>query len=350
MAQLRYDIYQGVINSKSKMQKLIIGAAALAFAAALALSNGAVNAATTCTFTTVGTTRTLVADCTTDATILVPGGFTLNGNGHTITAVDPAGNHFKGAVVKNSGDEAYVANLTVTTSSLANVCDAGDDRLRGIMFDGASGSITGNTLVHVTQDGSGCQEGNSIEVRNAPFDGLGTNPRSVNISHNTINEFMKTGIVANGNVDVTMTHNAIFESANQDDLAANSIQLGFGATGEVTFNYIEGNQWKGASDFSATAVLVFDANGANISKNNIRGNSDVGLYLFGDNSMIDNNRIFDVSPDHLDPPHDDTGLFNDGTGNSITNNKVSGFDMFYDNVTGGMNKIVPGPQKGSPSF
>ena len=87
-------------------------------------------AATTCTFTTVGSTMTLDADCTTDATITIPDGFTLNGNGHTITALDPSGGHFLGAVVKNAGGTANVTNLTVTASGLQNVCDGGDNRLR----------------------------------------------------------------------------------------------------------------------------------------------------------------------------------------------------------------------------
>ncbi len=51
-------------------------------------------ATTTCTFTTSGFTNTLDADCTTDETILVPNGFTLDGAGHTITAQDPSGGHF----------------------------------------------------------------------------------------------------------------------------------------------------------------------------------------------------------------------------------------------------------------
>src|SRR5947208_82886 len=129
------------------------------------------SATTTCVFITVGTTMTLVADCMTDSTIFVPNGFTLDGNGHKITAVDPPLDHFRGAVVKNLGTSANVVNLIVTASSLANVCDAGDDRLRGILFDGASGSITNNNVIDINQGISGCQEGNGIEVRNAPFDG-----------------------------------------------------------------------------------------------------------------------------------------------------------------------------------
>ncbi|MFO7546389.1 MAG: hypothetical protein R6W77_12930, partial [Trueperaceae bacterium] len=59
--------------------------------------------ATGCTFVDDGTVMTLTADCTTDATIFVPDGYTLDGAGFTITAVDPAGDHFRGAVVANAG-------------------------------------------------------------------------------------------------------------------------------------------------------------------------------------------------------------------------------------------------------
>lgn len=86
--------------------------------------------ATPCTFTTVGETMTLNGDCTTDSTIVIPDGFTLDGAGHTITAVDPVAGHFLGAVVRNGGARAAVTNLSVTASGLINVCDAGADRLR----------------------------------------------------------------------------------------------------------------------------------------------------------------------------------------------------------------------------
>ncbi|MGH9877475.1 MAG: right-handed parallel beta-helix repeat-containing protein, partial [Nitrososphaerales archaeon] len=69
----------------------------------------------------------------TDATITIPDGYTLDGAGHTITAVDPPSGHFLGAVVANAGATAHVKNLHITTSALLDVCDAGADRLRGIM-------------------------------------------------------------------------------------------------------------------------------------------------------------------------------------------------------------------------
>ena len=276
-----------------------------------------------CTFTTVGTTMTLDADCTTDSTILIPDGMTLNGNGNAITAVDPAVGHFVGAVIGNGGTDAHVTRLVVNTSDLANVCDAGGDRLRGIMFDGASGSITKSTVENVNQGASGCQEGNAIEVRNAPFNGTHPDTQTVEIAYNVISDWQKTGIVCNGDVVCEIHHNFVGESATQANLAPNSVQIGFGATGTVAMNHIAGSQWLGPSNFVGTAVLIFNADEVTIQRNNIGGNSDVGVFLIADDALVDNNRIFDGGPDG---PHGDFGLFDAGSMNIVTNNKILGFD------------------------
>ncbi len=305
-------------------------------------------AATTCTFTTVGTTMTLDADCTTDATILVPDGMTLDGNGHTITASDPPGpgGHFLGAIIKNAGSTANVINLTVTTSNLVNVCDPSsptDTRLRGIMFQGASGVISGNSVLNINQGPSGCQEGNAIEVRNAPFDGSHPNTQTVEVSHNLISAWQKTGIVANGDVDVTIMHNAIGPSATQANLAANSVQVGYGGKGRVEQNHIAGNSWLGPSDYVATGILLFNAaSGTTVRHNNLmEGNADVGIYIFASGVTVDNNRIFETGPD-LNQHSYDYGVVDEGVGNTVTNNKIRGFGTPYDPVAAiGNNKVIP---------
>ena len=307
-----------------------------------AFGAGTALAVTDCTFTVSGTTMTLDGDCTTDATILIADGMTLDGNGYAITAVDPTGGSFDGAVIRNAGDTAHVTNLTVQASGLANVCDAGADRLRGIMFEGASGSITHSTVRDINQGASGCQEGNAIEVRNAPFDGTHPDTQTVEISHNVIADFQKTGIVANGDVDVEISHNNIGASATQDNLAANSVQLGFGATGRVSHNQIDGNQWKGTSDYAASAVLVYAATG-DVSNNNIRGNSDIALFIVGDGGTYHNNRVFDEGADHPSSGYD-IGVGNYGVDNTVTNNKAKGFDTPYDgNPVDDSNKVVGKP-------
>ncbi len=246
----------------------------------LALAPGVAKAAT-CTFTPVDTIRTLDADCTTDVTILIPNGFTLDGAGNTITAVDPSGGHFLGAVVKNAGLTAHVKNLTITTSGLANVCDGSgspDNRLRGILFDGAGGSILDNTISDINQgSGSGCQEGNAIEVRNAPFDGTHPGTKTVTISGNTVTDYQKTGIVVNGDVAATITDNTVTGFGPVGAIAQNGIQFGFGATGILMKNTVAGSWFTGA-DWIASGVLVFESNDVMIHQNQISG-SQVGVAI-----------------------------------------------------------------------
>lgn len=242
----------------------------------------AANATTTCTFTNQGASMKLNANCWTDASIVIPNGKTLDGRGFTITGVDPAGDHFRGAVVVNGGASASVKNLTVSVSGLINVCDGGADRLRGIMFEGASGSITGSTVTNINQGASGCQEGNAIEVRN-----FGANPSTsrVNIDGNTITGYQKTGIVANGNVEVNASNNLVDGGIPVGYIARNGIQFGFGGSGSAKKNTVNGNSYTGTSAVSGGILVVGGPGyggdfcvGVQIVQNTITGN-DVGVYI-----------------------------------------------------------------------
>ncbi len=299
------------------------------------------SATTNCTFTIKGNKMKLDADCTTDATIFVPDGMTLDGKGHTITAVDPVGG-FKGAVVANGGTTAHVKNLTVTASGLANSCKGGADRLRGIMFDGASGSIIGNTIAGVNKGASGCQEGNGIEVRNAPFDGTHPGTITVEVSHNRVTDYQKTGIVANGDVNVDVSHNRLGASATQANLAANTIQLGFGALGTVELNNLEGNQWFGTSYYAATGILIYLADEVEVSKNHMTGNADVGLLVYSDYGLYEKNHFDDEGADHPNTCCGDVGIWDYGTDNVYNKNHVSGFDTPFipDPLPGSKNKAL----------
>jgi parallel beta-helix repeat protein len=320
---------------------------AVVVATALAMPHPA-TASSHCVFATAGMTMTLTADCTTSTTITIPNGFTLDGAGRTITAVDPVGGSFKGAVVRNAGAVAHVRNLTVAASGLANVCDGGADRLRGIMFEGASGSIVRNTVRDVNQGASGCQEGNSIEVRNAPFDGTHPATKAVLVERNTVSRFQKTGIIANGDVRVMVTQNQVGPSATQANLAANGIQLGFGALGVVEKNNVAGNSWC-CVDAVATGILLFDTSaGVLVEKNDVFGNADTGIYIGTDNARVEKNTVSETGPDGFY----DVGIGNygassspDGSTNVVDKNTVAGYTEAYDGVGPGKNKVKkPHPQ------
>jgi parallel beta-helix repeat protein len=233
-----------------------------------------------CAFTTSGSTMTLVADCTTDHTITVPQGVTLEGAHNTITAVDPVGDHFRGAVVQNEAGatSASVHNLGVTVSNLMSACDAGSDTLAGIRLAGASGSITGNTVTGLQQgtSGDGCQEGDAIEVRR-PTD-AGSPP--VTISGNTVSHYQKTGILVSGSVTATVANNTVDGYGKVDFIAQNGIQISGGATGRLSNNSISDNFYTPKS-YTACGVLIYKAGGLLVDKNNSFSGNEKDVCTYG---------------------------------------------------------------------
>jgi predicted extracellular nuclease len=226
-----------------------------------------------CTFTddTRHHVRSLDGDCTTSSTIKVPNGWTLDGHGHTITAYDPAGGHFRGAVVANAGAVANVLNLRVTGYHLADVCDAGADALRGILLDGASGVLDSNHVVGLRQEGSGCQEGNGIDVRNAPFAKRGRDVY-VAVTRNEVRGYQKTGIVVNGSVLALVHGNTVQGLGKVPYIAQNGVQVGFAGTGIVSGNRITDNYYTGTADAQACGVLFFQDDRASQLGNTFAGN------------------------------------------------------------------------------
>lgn len=263
-----------------KQQLLILLAAILLILTATAAADAQ------CTFTVAKKTMTLNGDCITTTNIVVPNGFTLNGAGHTITAMDPLGDYFKRGVVQNGGATADVTDVTITTSALVDPCDQTSQyRLRGILFDGASGSITKTNVTNINHVGAGpCgDEGNAIEVRNF---GASATTNRVKIEGNTATGYQKGGIIANGNVDATITDNVVDGLGPSPFIPRNGIQLGFGATGMVKHNQVSNNEYTGA-DASAAGILLVAGPyffggpysvGAQIDQNTISEN-DVGVWI-----------------------------------------------------------------------
>jgi predicted extracellular nuclease len=222
-----------------------------------------------CQFSDEGTVRTLLGNCTTRTTIGIPDGWTLDGAGHTITAVDVPGTAFVGAVVGNLGHSANVTNLTVTTYDLANTCNDGTDqrdRLRGILLDGASGVISGNHVLDLNQGESGCQEGNAIEVRNAPFSTVGPDV-TVTIADNVVDDYQKTGILVNGSVQATVTGNQVSGLGPVPYIAQNGVQVSRGAAATVDSNRIADNWYTGSADAISCGLLLFEADGVKQKRN-----------------------------------------------------------------------------------
>jgi Right handed beta helix region len=215
-------------------------------------------------------TLTLQHDCTTDHTLRVPDGWTLDGDDHTLTGVDPADGAFVGAVLRNGGTKADVRDVTVTVANLKDACHAGDDRLRGILFEGAAGSIKNTKVAAINQGASGCQEGNGIEVRNEPFDASGTDVE-VDIVGNRVTGYQKAGIVANGSVAANITNNVVTGAGPVNYIAQNGIQVAYGGTALVRGNTVSGNNYT-PKTYVSCGLLLYQAQGVRVSANTIADN------------------------------------------------------------------------------
>lgn len=237
------------------------------------------------------TVYTLLANCITDHTIHVPntdpGGTIFDGATHSITAVNPGAGHYVGAVLQaNAGVGLMtVENLTVTASGLTDVCDGGDDRLRGILFDSVGGTITNNDVTDIEQGPageSGCQEGNGIEVRNAPF-AKGYPKLNVTISLNTVTDYQKTGILVNGSVAAILDTNIVTGDGPITYIAENGVQIGFGATAKLFGNDVSLNHYS-PPKVTACGLLLYKAGG-------VSGATGNGLsYVKAENNFHDNEK------------------------------------------------------------
>ena len=270
--------------SKTSTRLTIFGACIAVIVGLMASIAGAATPATPFTMNAANKTMTLNADITTTTTISVPDGYTLNGNGHKITAVDPAGGAFNGAVVQNAGTVMYVKNLTIDGDSLP----AAENCARifnGVAFMAASGSIKGVTLTDIGLPETGCQIGRAILVDNI----AGSPRRSVEISGNVVSSYNKNGIDVRGNVDATITKNTVTGSAStaitrngivvRNTAVPNPADDLDTATAEVWGNVVSGNVYNG---FDASGILVLGHATVDLGKKNntVTGN-DVNIYSEG---------------------------------------------------------------------
>ena len=211
---------------------------------------------------------TLTANITTDTTIVVPDGYTLDGKGFTITAVDgPTGTSFEGAVVQNEaiGTTMNVKNLKIE-GGVPNNCVA---TFNGVAFMSAGGSIKNVTLNNIGQT-TGCQSGRAIVVWNT---GESAQQRSITIEGNTVWHYNKNGIDVRGKVNATILGNTVTGKGPVDYIAQNGIVVyGAATVAQVGGNKVSGNDYTGPADTYATGILVIDANVSIDRKNTLSGN------------------------------------------------------------------------------
>jgi hypothetical protein len=228
----------------------------------------------------------------------------------------------------------------------------------GVVVNGDVGAVSVNVTNSAVHDigespltGQGSQHGVAIYYR-----ALGTGTASGTISGNTITNYQKGGITANGKVSATITNNTVTGQGPVSWIAQNGIQVAYGAKATVTGNTVTGNAYTGANLASSAGILVVGGEffgtglantvGLTITKNTLTGN-DVGVWLFnadsagnppstGTNNAVKINKISDNAVTNT-TGYDATcgyqaGIADNGKKDLIVNNAISG--LGYTPVSG----------------
>ena len=208
-------------------------------------------------------------------------GWTLDGAGYTLTAIDPSPSvDFTGSVLTNE-PVAAGATMHVTDIHVDGSFDSGcSSLLNGVRFSGAAGSFTHSTVSDIKYGaGSGCQSGNSVDINNLG----GATRLGVTVDDVHVTGFQKTGIRANGNVALHLTNSSVESSELDLVTASNSLQLSRGARAYVSDNTFGGNDWDGNNQWSASGVLLYGAEDVTFTRNVVNGtDTDLGLFVSQD--------------------------------------------------------------------
>ena len=257
-----------------------------------------------CTGNLTGTIFTLTAACTTTAQIAVPTTITtIVGGGFTITAHDPTGGNFNGAVLTNTspGQSMTIENLTIQGNGFAVDCAVS---LFGILFSDASGSVSNVKVLDISQH-DGCGSGLGIRAN-----AVAGTPRTVTITNTVVSGYNKAALVASGMMTMNVSASTLGppDRTNPTLLPSqNGVQYGgvgpnAGAGGSVTGSTIYGSGFGNASD-QGTAFLLFGAKNVTLSGDTITGaGTDVGVDVSSASTgvVVTRNQIGRTAPDMPD--------------------------------------------------
>src|SRR5580704_12146909 len=264
---------------------------------------------------------------TADAPTVVPpsGGLVTN-------ATDPSGGNPVAAqiVVSSPATSVTIQRLTVDgNGNKLTGCDGSGSSVPlmvGIYYQNVSGTITQNAVRNQLQDTADQDCPNGLGICAETGGGATT---TVTISNNTVRNYQQNGITANGYGDgsagpaVTIMNNSVPGTGATATSGKNGIQIGFGATGQVTGNITIQDIYalSGNNGDAGVGILVFASTGITVS-NNVVGNTQFGIVtesagpgFLADTTSITGNRI--IGTELFD------GIDLCSNGNTVTGNVVN---------------------------
>jgi hypothetical protein len=224
----------------------------------------------------------------------------------------------------------------------------------GVVVNGTAVNVTGSSLHDIGENPlNGTQHGNAV----AYLDGA-----SGTISGNTIFSYQKNGIkVVDAGTSTSILDNTVTGEGPVTYIAQNGIEVGLGAAANVSGNTVSENAYSGTNDASSGGILVFGGpcyggpytTGVSITKNTLT-NNDVGVFLSNVaagcsatsptstknsviNNTITNSHTTNVSGNGS-PNGYQAGVSDFGNHDNIVNNRISGngYDSFFQPTPGSL--------------
>ena len=224
-----------------------------------------------------------------------------SGTSDAAVVVVPAGGLVTNGVVDifnfPTAAQILVQNATVTISHIT--VDGANDGLTdcsidtiGIYYQNASGTISDNAVRNVLLAPAlqGCQDGLAINVES------NTGTPAVTVSNNSVRNYDKNGITASGpdngspGPNVTVTGNTVIGQGATTVTAQNGIQVGYGATGKVTFNNVIDDIYINPpgcapSCTGSSGILIYGSKGVTITNNTVES-TQLGIVPVTESALL----------------------------------------------------------------
>ncbi|MDQ7991737.1 MAG: right-handed parallel beta-helix repeat-containing protein [Propionicimonas sp.] len=235
-----------------------------------------------------GATAVLTSDCEVSSTLVLPDGTTLDGAGHTITAV---GSSWAGAIVANDGAGSIaVEDVTITRADRAAPWSASSTAAGLRVVNGGlvatDVTITGILGTNLGNGGYGILVDNSL---------LGSDAE-VTVTGATISDYNKGGIYVFGTgTRATITDSTI--SSGNPATPPNGILVGSGATSRIAGNEIVGAQSTQAGQYrTGTGILLYGAGDATIISNTISATDSAVAIDYNSAGVTASGRYTGITP------------------------------------------------------
>lgn len=254
---------------------------------------------------------------------------------------------FGGTNGGNSITGTDTINVTISGFTVNGNDRVPTGRSVGILLRNVKGTVSDNTVKNMCVDGK------------ETFGIVAYGNSDVTISGNDVSGYARCGIGVNGDGGVLDDPRAIImgntvTGPGMDEhvtWAPNGIQIGWGATGEISRNYVSGNGWPGEK-WTGSGILVYASNNIKVANNTIKQNQ-TGIIVGGENGGANGNQVYGNTVDNntYGISIQDKSVNTTIKDNTVKNNTCDGIDIcsFYGNPPTGtviQDNIITGNNTG----